>query len=60
MNSMNNSCICPECKNSIDLSTYSNVAPKHVIECNVCGITLEIAEIKSDGTIVTDIVDEGK
>jgi lysine biosynthesis protein LysW len=52
-------CICPECKNDIDLSNYSNLAVGHVVECNVCGITLEVMEIVG-GKVVTEIVDEGK
>ena len=51
--------ICPECKNSIDLSPYPTVAPGMVIECDQCGMTLLAREIK-DGALKTDIVDEGK
>ncbi|MEA2715310.1 MAG: hypothetical protein QOG91_338 [Candidatus Parcubacteria bacterium] len=56
---MNTSCICPECKNSVDLSPYPNVAPGMVIECDQCGMTLLVREIK-DGALKTDVVDEGK
>lgn len=52
-------CICPECKNEINLSRYPNVAIGHVIECNVCGITLEVLDNKGD-SLKTEIVDEGK
>lgn len=52
-------CTCPECKNDIDLARYPNIAPEHVIECDTCGMTLEVLEIKGDN-VVTDIVDEGK
>jgi DNA-directed RNA polymerase subunit RPC12/RpoP len=51
--------ICPECKNSIDISRYPNIKEGMVIECNHCGITLLIKSIK-DNNIVTDIVDESK
>lgn len=51
--------ICPECKNSIDISRYSNIKQGMVIECNHCGITLIIKDIK-DNNIITDIVDESK
>jgi DNA-directed RNA polymerase subunit RPC12/RpoP len=51
--------ICPECKNNIDLSRYTNIKEGMVIECNHCGITLLIKNIK-DNAISTDIVDEGK
>ncbi len=52
--------LCPECKNSVDLSRYPNIAVGNVIECNVCGISLLIRDITKDGEIVADIVDEGK
>jgi DNA-directed RNA polymerase subunit RPC12/RpoP len=52
-------CVCPECKNTVDLSRYPNLAPGMVIECNHCGMTLLVKEIK-DGDVKTDIVDEGK
>lgn len=53
-------CTCPECKNNVDLSTYPNLAVGHTIECNTCGILLEVKEVKKDGTLETEIVDEGK
>jgi ribosomal protein L37AE/L43A len=56
---MNNLCICPECKNTIDLSRYPNVVIGMIIECNHCGMTLNVKEIV-DGNIKTEIVDEGK
>jgi DNA-directed RNA polymerase subunit RPC12/RpoP len=52
-------CVCPECKNTIDLSRYPNLAPAMVIECNHCGMTLLVKEIV-DGDVKTEIVDEGK
>ena len=52
-------CVCPECKNTVDLSRYPNITPGMVIECNHCGMTLLIKEIV-DNTIKTEIVDEGK
>jgi DNA-directed RNA polymerase subunit RPC12/RpoP len=57
--SHNSLCICPECKNAVDLSRYPNIAPGMVIECNHCGMTLLVKEI-ANGTIKTEIVDEGK
>ncbi len=56
---MNSECVCPECKNVVDLSRYPNLAPGMVIECNHCGMTLLVKEIK-DGAVQTEIVDEGK
>ena len=53
-------CICPECKNTIDLSRYPNLVANMVIECNHCGMTLAVKEIAADGNVKTEIVDEGK
>ena len=51
--------VCPECKNDIDLSVYKDVAKGQIIECNHCGITIEI--IETAGQILeAEIVDEGK
>lgn len=55
----NTKCVCPECKNTIDLSRYPNLAVGMVIECNHCGMTLLIKEI-ANGQLATEIVDEGK
>ncbi len=52
-------CTCPECKNTVDLARYPNVAVGTVIECNRCGVTLEAKKIEN-GMISTEIVDEGK
>ena len=51
--------ICPECKNDIDLSLYPNMDEGHVIECDTCGITLQINKM-SDENIDVEVVDEGK
>ncbi len=56
---MNSLCVCPECKNTVDLSRYANLAPGMVIECNHCGMTLLVKAI-ADGKVQTEIVDEGK
>lgn len=56
---MNMLCVCPECKNTIDLTRYPNLAPGMVIECNHCGMTLLVKEI-SGNDLKTEIVDEGK
>lgn len=56
---MNSLCVCPECKNTLDLSRYPTIASGMVIECNHCGMTLLVKEI-SGGSIKTEIVDEGK
>lgn len=52
-------CICPECKNQINMTKYPTVAVGHVIECNTCGIMLEVRVITGEG-VETEIVDEGK
>lgn len=52
-------CICPECKNQVDLSAYPSVAPGMVIECGTCGMTLLVKGIQG-GIVETEIVDEGK
>ena len=49
-----------ECKNTIDLGRYPNLAAGMVIECNHCGMTLLVKAIAPDGTVSTQIVDEGK
>ncbi|MFA6432668.1 MAG: hypothetical protein WCV82_02510 [Candidatus Paceibacterota bacterium] len=57
--SANSLCVCPECKNTIDLSRYPSLTPGMVIECNHCGMTLLVKEIAA-GVVKTEIVDEGK
>lgn len=52
-------CVCPECKNNVDLTRYPNLSAGMVIECNHCGMTLLIKEISGD-SVKTEIVDEGK
>ncbi len=52
-------CICPECKNDIDVSKHPNITVGHVIECETCGIVLEARSIEQ-GVVETEIVDEGK
>ncbi|MBI2437152.1 MAG: hypothetical protein HYV41_05470 [Candidatus Magasanikbacteria bacterium] len=51
--------ICPECKNEVDLSAYSDIAVDQVVECDVCGISLLVTAITGD-IVETEIVDEGK
>ncbi|MCX6716508.1 MAG: lysine biosynthesis protein LysW [Candidatus Taylorbacteria bacterium] len=52
-------CVCPECKNMVDLSRYPNLKVGDVIECQTCGVTLEVKNI-GGGQVEVDIVDEGK
>jgi len=51
--------ICPECKNDVDLEAYPNIATGQIVECDSCGITLEITEA-GDEKLEAEIVDEGK
>lgn len=50
---------CPECKNDVDLTAHADLKPETVIECNTCGITLNVVSIEND-VVETEIVDEGK
>ncbi|MCX6779714.1 MAG: lysine biosynthesis protein LysW [Candidatus Magasanikbacteria bacterium] len=51
--------VCPECKNQIDLVSYPDLEVGHVVECEMCGITLEVNNMDDDQVRVA-IVDEGK
>ena len=51
--------ICPECKNEVNLSSYPNLDVNHVVECDVCGITLQIKAV-NNGAIEAEVMDEGK
>lgn len=52
--------ICPECKNTVDLSLYPNLVVDQIIECETCGITLMITALPEGGEVEVEIVDEGK
>jgi DNA-directed RNA polymerase subunit RPC12/RpoP len=52
-------CVCPECKNTINLSRYPNLLVGMVIECDHCGMTLLVKGIEN-AIVNTEIVDEGK
>ncbi len=52
-------CVCPECKNDINISNHPKIAVGYVIECDTCGIVLEVRKIEN-GVVETEIVDEGK
>lgn len=50
---------CIECKNDVDLTSHADLAVGNVIECQMCGITLEVTKI--DGEVLeAEIVEEGK
>ncbi len=50
---------CLECKNPVDLTSYPDLDTGHVIECEMCGITLEVTSIDGD-KVKAEVVDEGK
>jgi len=52
--------ICPECKNEIMINNPSDVSEGTIIECNTCGITLEVSNIDENGKMRFEIIDEGK
>ncbi len=52
-------CTCPECKNTIDISKHPQIAVGYVIECETCGIMLQVTSLENN-TVTTEIVDEGK
>lgn len=51
--------VCPECKNDVNLSLFPDLAPEHVLECDVCGITLLVNEMSGED-VKTEVIDEGK
>lgn len=51
--------VCPECKNDVNLTPYPHLAKEHVIECDICGITLMVTDIVKK-EITAEVVDEGK
>lgn len=52
--------ICPECKNEITIDNPSDVSAGTIVECETCGITLEVSSIDENGKIEFEIIDEGK
>jgi len=52
--------VCPECKNEIIIENLDKVSEGTIIECNTCGITLEVSKISDDGKVSLEIIDEGK
>lgn len=57
---MNYKLNCPECKNDVDLSQHQELKKDQIIECNHCGITLQITNILKTGEVEVEIVEEGK
>lgn len=52
--------ICPECKNEIEIKNPQDVSVGTIIECNTCGITLEVSGLNDNGEIRFEVIDEGK
>jgi DNA-directed RNA polymerase subunit RPC12/RpoP len=52
-------CVCPECKNDVNMSRYPNVKAGNIIECDVCGITLLVKGVENN-EVYTEVADEGK
>ncbi len=50
---------CIECKNEVDLTSHKNLTVGHVVECQMCGITLEVTKIEGEA-VEAEIVEEGK
>ena len=50
---------CPECKNEVDHAMYGEITLGQIVECDSCGITLEITEV-GDEKLEAEIADEGK
>lgn len=51
--------VCIECKNELDQAVVENASQGDVIECQACGITLEVTK-KDDEGVAFEIADEGK
>jgi len=51
--------VCPECKNPIELPDSTNLSVGSILECNTCGITLEVEKI-DDEKVILEVIDEGK
>ncbi len=51
--------VCPECKNEVDLMSYPNLKKDDIVECSMCGITLQVSESGDSGWVGV-VVDEGK
>lgn len=51
--------VCPECKNNIKFSDSTDLSVGSVLECNTCGITLEVEKIDNE-KVSFEVIDEGK
>lgn len=50
---------CLECANEIELEDKKHKIGE-ILECPFCGTELEVAEVKEDGCLVLDIIEEEK
>lgn len=51
--------VCPECKNDIDLTPFEPLQMEDMLECDMCGISLMVAQIDGD-SVQLEVADEGK
>ncbi|MEW6610321.1 MAG: hypothetical protein AB1352_01670 [Patescibacteria group bacterium] len=56
---MDYSTICPECKNELHVERNSLVE-NDVVECDYCGMTLEVTAVDPQGSFETLVVEEEK
>jgi lysine biosynthesis protein LysW len=50
---------CPECKNNINIEDPAEIEEGSILECDTCGVTLEVTSINGDH-IDLEVIDEGK
>jgi lysine biosynthesis protein LysW len=50
---------CLECQNQIELEDRNYVVGE-IIECPFCGTELEVIEVREDGTVIVEIIEEEK
>lgn len=51
--------MCPECQNDVELEDKEYIVGD-IIECPFCGSELEVVEIKEDGSLATEVIEEEK
>ncbi len=52
--------ICLDCQNEIELEEGKSYVVGSIIACSQCGSELEVIEVKDDGTLVVEVVEEEK
>lgn len=51
---------CKDCQNEIELEEDRDYQVGDIVECEYCGSELEVVEVKDDGEIVVEVVEEEK